>query len=148
MTGSVDETIAHDCDRRFIGTVLQEGLLSPEQIEECRRTQERLLKDGQRRPLAEIAAQKTLITQSQADQIQKDTLPTEVPKMAGNYEILRQIGEGGMGTVYKARHVKLGNYAAVKFLPGRLAQDSSFVQRFEREAKLAAQLTPLQRPHV
>ncbi len=135
MAGSVDETIAQDCDRRFIGTVLQEGLLSPEQ------TQERLLRDGQRRTLAEIAAQKTLITQSQADQIQKDTLPTEVPKMAGNYEILRQIGEGGMGTVYKARHVKLGNYAAVKFLPPRLAQDSSFVQRFEREAKLAAQLT-------
>lgn len=141
MAGSVDETIAQDCDRRFIGTVLQEGLLSPEQIEECRKTQERLIRDGKRRTLAEIAAQKTLITQSQADQIQKDTLPIEVPKMAGNYEIIRQIGEGGMGTVYKARHVKLGNYAAVKFLPPRLAQDSSFVQRFEREAKLAAQLT-------
>ena len=131
---------AQDGDELFAETALQEGLLNESQIGECRRSQERLLKAGQRRTLAEIAAQKTLISQSQADRIQEGVISDDVPKMAGNYEILRQIGEGGMGRVYKARHVKLGNFAAVKFLPPHLAQDDNFVQRFEREAKLAAQL--------
>ena len=67
--------------------------------------------------------------------------PSDVPKQVGNYEIVVKIGEGGMGSVYKARHVKLGNYAAVKFLSPTLAEKEAFVKRFEREARLAAQLT-------
>ena len=129
-----------DGDELFAETAMQEGLLNESQVNECRRSQERLLKGGQRRTLAEIAAQKTLISQSQADRIGQGVVSDDVPKMAGNYEILRQIGEGGMGRVFKARHVKLGNFAAVKFLPSHLAQDNDFVQRFLREAKLAAQL--------
>ena len=128
-------------DEHFVETVMQQGLMSESQIDACRRTQERLLKEGQHRTLAEIATQKTLISQTQADGVEKDALPSHVPKKAGNYEILRQIGEGGMGTVYKARHVKLGSFAAVKFLPAHLARDANFVQRFEREARLAAQLS-------
>ncbi len=129
-----------DTDRHFVQTVLQEGLLSQSQVEACKQSQERLASEGQRHTLAEIAASKTLVSQSQVDRIESSSLSGNVPKMAGNYQILRQIGEGGMGRVYKAKHVELGNYAAVKFLPPHLAQDQNFIQRFEREAKLAAQL--------
>ena len=127
-------------DQHFVQSALRDGLMSQSQIDECIGTQQRFLADGEYRTLAEIAAQKTMVSQAQADQIEKSSLPDHVPKMAGNYEILRKIGEGGMGTVYKARHVKLDSFAAVKFLPAHLAKNEGFVRRFEREAKLAAQL--------
>ena len=139
-TGENDKQ-APDGDEQFVRSVLEKGLLSQSQIEQCREAKKKLMKSGQERSLAGIAAEKTFLSQTQADQIDREALPTHVPKVAGNYEIVRQIGEGGMGTVYKGRHTKLGSYAAVKFLPARLAQDPNFVQRFEREARLAAQLT-------
>jgi len=141
MSTAPDEKKTPDGDEQFVRSVMEKGLLSQSQIEQCREAKKELMKSGRERSLAEIAAEKTFLSQTQADQIDRETLPTHVPKVAGSYEIVRQIGEGGMGTVYKGRHTKLGSYAAVKFLPARLAQDPNFVQRFEREARLAAQLT-------
>ena len=54
------------------------------------------------------------------------------------YEILDQLGAGGMGEVYRARDTKLDRDVAVKVLPGVLAQDSERMTRFRREAKLLA----------
>ena len=67
-------------------------------------------------------------------------MPADVPKSVGNYLIVEKIGEGGMGAVYKAKHVKLGSFAAIKFLTPSLAKKETFVKRFEREARLAAHL--------
>ena len=67
--------------------------------------------------------------------------PFNLPRRVGNYEVVSKIGEGGMGSVYKARHAQLESFAAVKFLTPSLAQNEVFVKRFEREARLAAQLT-------
>ncbi|MFO7900515.1 MAG: bifunctional serine/threonine-protein kinase/formylglycine-generating enzyme family protein [Planctomycetota bacterium] len=142
--GAEDESRAgegRERDEEFARSALEKGLLDESEIEQCRREQARLAESGERRPLAEIAAQKTLITQSQADRLDAGSVPGTVPKRVANYEIVRQIGEGGMGTVYKVRHVKLESFAAAKFLPSRLAEDESFVKRFEREARLAAKLT-------
>ena len=56
------------------------------------------------------------------------------------YELLSQIGQGGMGTVYLARHTGLGKIVAVKVLPARMMQDAKSVARFEREMKLVGLL--------
>jgi serine/threonine protein kinase len=58
----------------------------------------------------------------------------------GPYEISGQIGEGGMGEVYRATDTKLGREVAIKILPGALAEDADRLDRFEREAKLLAAL--------
>ena len=68
-------------------------------------------------------------------------LPPGIPRRVGNYELVEKVGEGGMGAVYKAKHVELGNLAAVKFLSPTLAENTVFVRRFEREARLAANLS-------
>jgi Tol biopolymer transport system component len=58
----------------------------------------------------------------------------------GSYEITAQIGEGGMGRVFKAKDSQLGREVALKVLPEGLTQDAERLARFEREAKLLASL--------
>jgi serine/threonine protein kinase len=58
----------------------------------------------------------------------------------GSYEITAQIGEGGMGLVYKAKDFQLGREVALKVLPEGFSQDAERLARFEREAKLLASL--------
>jgi serine/threonine-protein kinase len=60
--------------------------------------------------------------------------------LAERYQILHRLGEGAMGVVYKARHVKVGRLFAVKVLHPRTLQDSKVAQRFAREAELAGRL--------
>jgi serine/threonine protein kinase len=60
--------------------------------------------------------------------------------LAERYQILHRLGEGAMGVVYKARHVKVGRTFAVKVLHPRALEDSKVVTRFEREAELAGRL--------
>jgi serine/threonine protein kinase len=60
--------------------------------------------------------------------------------LAGRYRIEGRIGQGGMGTVYRARHETLDKPIAVKVIRGDLAKSSLNVARFEREAKAAASL--------
>ena len=57
-----------------------------------------------------------------------------------HYEILEPIGKGGMGEVYRARDTKLGRDVAIKVLPEEFLQDEERLERFEREARILAQL--------
>jgi serine/threonine protein kinase/WD40 repeat protein len=58
----------------------------------------------------------------------------------GDYRILRQIGEGGMGIVYEAEQVSLGRHVALKVLPFQALNNPTFLERFQREARAAARL--------
>ena len=58
----------------------------------------------------------------------------------GHYTIDRLIGKGGMGEVYRARDTKLGRDVAIKVLPEELSRNKERSERFEREARLLAQL--------
>jgi serine/threonine protein kinase len=58
----------------------------------------------------------------------------------GNYQIMEELGRGGMAVVYRAYQPSLSRYVAIKVLPPQLAFDQQFVQRFLREARAAASL--------
>ena len=58
----------------------------------------------------------------------------------GSYEITGQLGQGGMGEVYRARDTKLDREVAIKVLPAAFADSAERVARFEREAKTLASL--------
>ncbi len=60
--------------------------------------------------------------------------------LAGRYELIRVIGDGGMGIVYRAKDKRLGRDVAVKLLLPRWSQDKATRARFVREARVAAQL--------
>ena len=57
-----------------------------------------------------------------------------------HYNILEKIGQGGMGTVYRAQDTTLDREVAIKVLPEQFTQDPQRLARFEREAKLLASL--------
>jgi serine/threonine protein kinase len=76
------------------------------------------------------------------DTAMRDGLPEEVraagkdpAKLVEQYILIKQIGKGGMGTVWKAWDRKLSRYIAIKFLSGGADEE---VERFNREAKVAA----------
>ena len=56
------------------------------------------------------------------------------------YEVFEELGRGGMAIVYRARERGLDREVAIKILPPQFAFDESFVERFQREARIAAQL--------
>jgi len=58
----------------------------------------------------------------------------------GSYEVVAQIGAGGMGEVYQAHDTKLGRDVAIKVLPPAFAHDPDRLSRFQREAKTLASL--------
>src|SRR6201987_5361481 len=58
----------------------------------------------------------------------------------GSYEIIGEIGAGGMGEVYQAHDSKLGRNVAIKVLPEAFAHDPERLARFQREAKMLAAL--------
>jgi serine/threonine protein kinase len=71
--------------------------------------------------------------------------PQEASRQLGEYELLDKLGEGGMGTVFKARHTELDRLVAIKILrPGQLDREEA-AARFRREIKAAGRLD---HPHI
>lgn len=62
------------------------------------------------------------------------------PSAIGPYQILRELGRGGMGEVYLARDTRLDRDVAIKALPAHLTSDADRLARFQREAKVLASL--------
>ena len=58
----------------------------------------------------------------------------------GKYRILAKVGQGGMGTVYKAQHLRFQELRALKVMSAELATDATFLKRFEQEAVLTRKL--------
>ena len=59
----------------------------------------------------------------------------------GRYQLIRQVGNGGMASIYEGLDTRLDRKVAVKIMHPHLAQDEQFVERFIREAKAAASLS-------
>ncbi|MGH7648718.1 MAG: serine/threonine protein kinase, partial [Gemmatimonadaceae bacterium] len=61
--------------------------------------------------------------------------------VADRYHILRKLGEGGMGQVYLAEHIKMGRKSAIKVMNPSMSQDPDAIGRFNREAANASRIT-------
>ena len=67
-------------------------------------------------------------------------MPLAPGSRLGPYELIAQIGEGGMGVVYRAKDTRLGREVAVKVLPKAFAEDADRLRRFEQEARAVGRL--------
>lgn len=63
----------------------------------------------------------------------------------GKYQLIERLGRGGMAEVYKAHQPSLDRFVAVKMILEAMVDDEEFVQRFQREAQIVAQL---RHPHI
>jgi serine/threonine protein kinase len=63
-----------------------------------------------------------------------------IGKIIGNYQIVAEIGHGGMGTVYRAHQPSLSRWVAIKILSPNLEEDAEFFKRFKQEALATAAL--------
>ncbi len=70
---------------------------------------------------------------------------TEYPSQIGDFELLHELGRGGMGVVFAARQISLNRPVAIKLLSSHLVSDARFAERFAREARSAARL---HHPHI
>ncbi|HZY40581.1 MAG TPA: serine/threonine-protein kinase, partial [Anaerolineae bacterium] len=68
-----------------------------------------------------------------------------IGEQVGPYQIMAQLGSGGMATVFKAYHAALDRYVAIKVLHPAFKQDPNFLTRFQREARIVAKLD---HPHI
>ncbi len=74
-----------------------------------------------------------------------DAASALVGRVVQGYEFLEQIGEGGFGSVFRARQISVGRDVAIKVIRADLADDVDFIRRFEAEAELVARL---EHPHI
>ena len=79
--------------------------------------------------------------ESAAESLLGETSQLQSGQRVKHYEIVEQIGEGGMGEVYLARDTILGRRVALKFLPGYLRSDPDRLRRFQQEARAASTLS-------
>lgn len=124
----------------------QRGLIDENDLERIRDRLKAL--DANRSPngaveLLKLLHQEGLLTASQARRVAKELLerPAGVPRHLPGYELLELIGRGSMGVVFKARQLSMDRIVAVKILRRELASNKEFIERFHREAKIAAKLS-------
>ena len=65
--------------------------------------------------------------------------------IADRYHVTKKLGEGGMGAVYLAEHVKMGRKSAIKVMSASMSHDPDAVSRFNREANNASRI---QHPNI
>lgn len=128
-------------DLAFAVSAMQMGSISAGDVHECLKLQSQESKDGQpRRRLREILLERGLLNTDEAIALSMPQQSASSPDRFGPYIAESVIAEGGMGIVYKAKHVLTGQYAAIKILPDSMARSKDLLVRFRREAEINSKM--------
>jgi serine/threonine protein kinase len=121
-------------EERLAHALISRGLLTREEAQSCRPSAGGEV--GAEALLARLVAA-GLLTANQSKRALEE-LETMLGQQIPGYQLLEKLGQGAMGTVYKARQLSMNRLVAVKVLHPRLASNPEFLPRLTREAHLAA----------
>ncbi len=132
-------------DKLFGQIAVQRHFVAPQHVREGLSELARKSSASKGLRLADVLVKRGYLTRGQAQTIEGFVKKKLGPDRMGRYELIEKIGEGGMGTVYKARDGSSGRIVALKVLPSKLAEDKTFMGRFQREA---IAVTRLDHPNI
>jgi len=134
--------------KTFEQLAVENGLVSEVQVRECLAVQdESRRQDRDPEAIEEILVAKGFMRQEEVraiktalDRMSRDEEKGE-PLRIGAYEVVGKVGDGGLGTVYKARQLSMAREVALKVLHKKWLSDEEFKKRFLLEARLAGRLS-------
>lgn len=121
----------------YITTLIERGVVTREQVDECIRVWKEITEHGQ----TDTTLLDVLVLKGYLPAHPEDLALEEQGRTFGRYVIDTRLGSGGMGVVLLARRAEDGKPVALKILPERYCRQEELVRRFEREAKIALQLS-------
>ncbi|MHC4778871.1 MAG: serine/threonine-protein kinase [Planctomycetota bacterium] len=129
-----------DAETRFAQAALRRGILEPEALQNAIARVRNLRGRGIRIGLPEALDEEDDVPTLEIKALRKALRPARVKPRIRGYRLLALAGRGGLGTVYKARQISMGRIVALKVLPKVLVESRRDLDRFLREARLAANL--------
>jgi serine/threonine protein kinase len=128
-------------DETAIGRILEKGIATREQCDEAVEIRTKMAEMGmQPRSIAEVLFEKGYIEVEELEDLRREDRRVQGKEQIAGYRLLEALGEGAMGSVYKARQLSLDRDVAIKVLSPHLGEDDEYVQRFFREARAVARL--------
>ena len=128
-------------DLHFGSVAIRLSYTTLERVDECIRLQEKMKQLGVvPKKLGEIMIAKGYLTDLQLKEIIKYQGSKGGATQVANYKITTKIGQGAMGSIYKAVQVSMDRIVALKVLAPRYATNDRFRERFLREARAVAKL--------
>jgi serine/threonine-protein kinase len=121
--------------------ILELGFTSQAHVDEALAVRAKMAELGLKaRSLAEILYEKGYIEEEHLEAIRREERRFQGQEQIAGYRLIELLGEGAMGSVYKAKQLSLDRDVAIKVLSPELAGDEEYVARFLREAKAVARL--------
>ena len=122
----------------LIERLVQAKLVTPELIEECRGALSSGNDDTADSDLIEELLRRDVVNAWQLQQVRRGH--GELLLENGRYLLLEEIGQGGMGAVYKARHTRMNRIVALKVIDPKRVTDAQLISRFRREVEVCSRL--------
>src|SRR5262249_28734871 len=116
-------------EERLAHALISRGLITREEVQQCRPAG-----SGTEALLAQLV-EAGFLTASQARRATQE-LQALLGQQIPGYQLLEKLGQGSMGTVFKARQLSMDRPVAIKVLHSRLADDPEYLRRLTREAHL------------
>ena len=127
-------------EEKLAHALITKGLLTRAEYDQFRAGVDTLSGDWTQEDILSWLAKAGLITAGQAKRLGSELGALTKYHIPG-YQLFEKLGKGSMGTVYKARQLSMNRLVAVKILKPRLAANKAFIERFQREAHLAAKFS-------
>lgn len=128
--------MAQDRNRQILGYAVRQGWIDHQRASACYQE----LKRGGEQSAEDLLVAKGLIDSNQAHTLREMAARAGKKRRIGDYEVVRTLGSGAMGTVYLARQRRMNRTVALKVLSREYARDEQYIQRFLLEAKACGRL--------